>query len=131
MSESTVVTKTVEQVGIEVVERFFAAGERDDIDAAVACFTDDGVWITWDGPEPGTTYHRPQLPEFLTEIIGKRKQFEAQGIRIEYGEKLAARNTVFLEFSVITPAGVVVERGVDIFTIRDGLIQVKDVFRKA
>lgn len=114
-----------------VVSRFFAAGEADDVPGAVACFTDDGVWITWDGPEPGTTYPREALPSLLSAMIDKRKELESQGVRIIYGEQLEAADKVVLEFTVQAANGTVLDRGVDIFTLRDGKIAVKDVFRKA
>ncbi|MFG2224946.1 nuclear transport factor 2 family protein [Streptomyces sp. NPDC050161] len=113
------------------VSRFFAAGEGDDVPGAVACFTDDGVWISWDGPEPGTTYRRDEIPALLSGMIEKRKEMESQGVRIVYGEQVEAADKVILEYAVEAPNGTVVDRGVDIFTLRDGKIAVKDVFRKA
>ncbi|MFI9202350.1 nuclear transport factor 2 family protein [Streptomyces sp. NPDC053048] len=114
-----------------VVTRFFTAGEADDVPGAVACFTDDGVWISWDGPEPGTTYRREELPGLLAEMIEKRKELESQGIRIVYGEQVVAGEKVVLEYALEAPDGSVLDRGVDIFTLRGGRIAVKDVFRKA
>ncbi|WP_345619832.1 nuclear transport factor 2 family protein [Streptomyces ziwulingensis] len=114
-----------------VVSRFFAAGEADDVPAAVACFADDGVWITWDGLEPGTTHRRAEIPVLLSDMIRKRKELESQGVRIIYGEQVEAADKVVLEYTLEAPNGTVVDRGVDIFTLREGKIAVKDVFRKA
>ncbi|MFF3754690.1 nuclear transport factor 2 family protein [Streptomyces sp. NPDC002018] len=114
-----------------VVTRFFTAGEADDVPGAVACFADDGVWITWDGPEPGTTYRRDEIPGLLAGMIDTRKKFENQGVRIVYGEQLVAGDKIVLEYTLKSPDGSVLDRGVDIFTLRDGKIAVKDVFRKA
>ncbi|MFJ7130537.1 nuclear transport factor 2 family protein [Streptomyces sp. NPDC098101] len=117
--------------GKDVVNRFFEAGLRDDIEAASDCFADDGRWIMAEGPEPGTTYSRDEIPGFLGKIIGLRKEYEAKGITLEYGEPIEAADKVVLEFTVNSPEGKVLDRAVDIFTIRDGKIAVKDVFRKA
>ncbi|MFC9293536.1 nuclear transport factor 2 family protein [Streptomyces sp. NPDC057011] len=117
--------------GKDIVNRFFEAGLRDDIEAAADCFTEDGRWIMAEGAEPGTTYTREEIPAFLDKIIGLRKEYEAKGITLEYGELLEVEDRVILEFTVNSPDGKVLDRAVDLFTIRDGKIAVKDVFRKA
>ncbi|MDH6131111.1 ketosteroid isomerase-like protein [Kitasatospora sp. MAA4] len=118
-------------VGKDVVNRFFEAGLRDDIQAAADCFAPDARWIMAEGAEPGTTYTKAEIPAFLEKIIGLRKEYEAKGITLEYGELLEVQDRVVLEFSVLSPEGKVLDRAVDLFTIQDGLIAVKDVFRKA
>ncbi|GAA2250726.1 hypothetical protein GCM10010232_43290 [Streptomyces amakusaensis] len=117
--------------GKDVVNRFFAAGLRDDVEAASACFTDDARWIMAEGVEPGTTYTKEEIPGFLDKIIGLRKEYEAKGITLVYGELLEVGDRVILEFTVNSPDGAVLDRAVDVFTIREGKIAVKDVFRKA
>lgn len=94
-----------------VVSRFFTAGEGDDVPGAVACFTDDAVWISWDGPEPGTTYRRDEIPALLSDMIQKRKELEGQGVRIVYGEQVVAADKVVLEYSLKAPDGSVLDRG--------------------
>jgi len=115
----------------KVVAEFFKAGGADDIEAAVACFTDDARWIAAEGPEPGTTYHRPEIPAFLAKIIGVRYEYEKKGLTIRYGDPIEAGDKVYLEFTTFDKAGTAVERAIDVFTVRDGKIAVKDVFRKA
>lgn len=115
----------------DVVERFFAAGERDDVATAADCFSPDGVWTTAAGPEPGTTYHRDEIPAFLAKMIGVRKEYEAKGITVTYGDLAEAGDKVYLEVVVTSAAGKVLDRAIDVFTVRDGKIVVKDVYRKA
>jgi ketosteroid isomerase-like protein len=114
----------------EIVAQFFAAGERDDIEAAVACFTDDAKWIAAEGDEPGTTYGVEEIPAVLAKLIGVRKEFEGKGISVDYGELVEAGDRVYLEISITSAGGQTLARSVDIFTIRDGLIAVKDVYSK-
>ncbi|MEV4726537.1 MULTISPECIES: nuclear transport factor 2 family protein [Micromonospora] len=113
------------------VAAFFAACDADDLDAAADCFAPDGVWIVAAGPEPGHTYHRKEIPGFLAEIIGKRDELDAAGARMVYGDRVVVADREFLEFRCESATGEVLERGVDVFTLRDGKILVKDVFRKA
>ena len=113
------------------VTAFFERCAKDDIDGAVACFAADGVWIMPQGPEPGTTYRRDQIRDHLMGLIEARKTLEAQQMQVQFGEPLRAGNRVIVEASMLDAEGKVVDRGVDIFTVRDGLIAVKDVYRKA
>jgi uncharacterized protein len=113
------------------VTEFFERSAKDDVDGAVACFTEDGVWIMPQGPEPGTTYRRDQIREHLIGVIEARKKLETQQIQVQFDEPLRVGNRVIIEARILDADGKVVERGVDIFTLRDGLIAVKDVYRKA
>lgn len=113
------------------VAAFFAAGEVDDIETAASQFAEDGVWITAEGPEPGTTYSRAEIPAYLQKIIGIRKEYEAKGVEIAYGDLIEVGDRVFLEITISLASGKVVDRSIDVFTIKDGKIAVKDVYRKA
>jgi ketosteroid isomerase-like protein len=124
------VTNTTDTT-FDPVTAFFERSARDDIDGAVDCFTADGVWIMPAGPEPGTTYRRDQIREHLTGLIDARKKLEADQVSFEVGEPLRVADRVIVESRLIAADGTVMDRGVDIFTLRDGLIAVKDVFRKA
>lgn len=115
----------------DVVTAFFERCAEDDIDGAVACFAAEGVWIMPDGPEPGTTYRRDQIKDHLTGLIETRKKLEAQQVQLHFEEPLRVADRVIMEFRLLDAAGKVLDRGVDIFTVRDGLIAVKDVYRKA
>ncbi|MCM3887456.1 nuclear transport factor 2 family protein [Frankia sp. R82] len=113
------------------VAAFFAACDADDLGAAADCFAPDGVWIVASGPEPGRTYTRDEIPAFLKEIVGKRDLLDADGARMIYGERIVVADQEFLEFRCESAAGVVLDRGIDVFTLSDGKILRKDVFRKA
>lgn len=113
------------------VTAFFERCAVDDIDGAVECFAADGIWIMPSGPEPGTTYRRDQIREHLSGLIEARKKLEADQVAVEFDEPLRVADRVIVESRLTAADGTVLDRGVDIFTLRDGLIAVKDVFRKA
>ena len=124
-------TMTFDSVAADPVAAFFERCARDDVDGAVACFADDGVWIMPEGPEPGTTYRRDQIKDHLAGMIEARKKLEAQQVQVWFGEPLRVADRVIVESRLLDADGRVTDRGVDIFTLKDGLIAVKDVFRKA
>ncbi|MGW6741584.1 nuclear transport factor 2 family protein [Streptomyces sp. NPDC055025] len=128
MTDNTVQTM---KVGEGVVAVFFDACARDAFDEAVACFAEDGAWIVAEGPEPGTTYRRHQIRAYLTDLVKKREQLGDQGIELVFQPAVVLHDRQIIEFSLRNAAGDVLDRGVDLFTLRDGLILVKDVFRKA
>ena len=128
---STTTTSTTTPTAFDPVAAFFERCAVDDVDGAVACFAADGVWIMPEGPEPGTTYRRDQIRDHLLGMIEARKKLEAQQVRVEFGEPLRVADRVIIEGRVLGADGAVMDRGVDIFTLKDGLIAVKDVFRKA
>jgi len=130
MNETTVETKAV---GEGPVAAFFDACARDAIDEAVACFAEDGVWVTAEGPQPGagTTYGRDEIHAYLVQVVQLRKQFESQGIQAVFEPVMVLDDKQLITYSVRNAAGDVVDRGVDVFHLRDSLILRKDVFRKA
>jgi ketosteroid isomerase-like protein len=114
----------------DVVAAFFAAGEADDVEAAIGQFADDGVWIAAEGTEPGTTYRKPEMAALLTKLISVRKEYEAKGVKIAYGELVEAGDKVYLEIA-FSLDGKVLDRMIDVFTVVNGKIAVKDIYRKA
>ncbi|WP_436791223.1 nuclear transport factor 2 family protein [Yinghuangia sp. YIM S10712] len=113
-----------------VVELFFRASEREEVDTAMECFAKDGIWISPEGDEPGTTYTMDTIREYLVQQIGVLREFERQGISVDYGEFVEAGDKVYIQATVRQPDGKVLNRFVDVFTMRDGKIAIKDVFRK-
>lgn len=112
---------------VDVVENFQKAVIAGDVDAAVACFTDDGTYILAGGPEPGTTFQRSGIAGIFQEMIDRHSDSTvtwSDPVGVDDGR-------VLLEFTIADPDGKVLHRGVDLFEIRDGKIAVKDVFSKA
>ena len=128
---TTTTNTTFDPVAFDPVAAFFERCARDDIDGAVACFAQDAVWIMPQGPEPGTTYRRDQIREHLAGLIEARKKLEADQMQVRFDEPLRVADRVIVESRLLDADGRVTDRGVDIFTLKDGLIAVKDVFRKA
>lgn len=115
----------------DVVALFFGASYEADYDTAVACFTDDGIWIGPEGPEPGKTYKYDEIRDYLIQQKGVLDDFHSQGISVEYGPLDEIGDKVYLEAAVRRSDGEILNRFVDVFTMRDGKIAVKDVFSKA
>ncbi|RLV04272.1 hypothetical protein CTZ27_09830 [Streptomyces griseocarneus] len=122
---------SMNDTGFDAVTTFFERCAVDDVEGAVACFTLDGLWIMPNGPEPGTTYRREQMTDHLNGLIELRKKLEVQGMHLEFDEPMRAGDRVVVESRLLDAADKVVDRGVDVFTLKDGLIAVKDVYRKA
>lgn len=116
-----------------VIQDFFKAGAKEDIDGAWDCFADDAVWIESAGPEPGNTLNKQQIHELLEKMTELQRQVISQGMRGVFEEPvfLTNGNQAVVEWSLRDADDKILDRGIDLFTLRDGKIVVKDVFRKA
>lgn len=114
-----------------IVEQFFEACLNDDIEAAVECFAEDGLWILPMGPEPGTTHTKDEIGEIIVGMNKMRDETTASGIVVHFSDPIYFTDKAYVEFSLTDPNGKLMERGIDIFTIREGKIVSKDMFRKA
>lgn len=111
----------------ELVALFFKASEENEVDTAMNCFADDGVWICPEGrPYTGHDEIRP----YLIQQIGVLYDFHKQGISVNYTELAEVGDTVFIGATVNAADGSEIRRFVDIFKIRNGKIVLKDVFAK-
>lgn len=119
--------------GDDPVSRFFACGARGDVDGAWKCFADDGVWILPDGDEPGTTIGQPGIRDHIAKMDELSRQIADQGLEGVFQKPvfLANGDQAIVEWTLRKIGGEVLDRGIDLFTLRDGKILVKDVFRKA
>jgi ketosteroid isomerase-like protein len=115
------------------VHEFFALGAKGDIEGAAACFADDGIWITPDGGGPGTVHTRAEIPALMAQLEEYGKKIRSEGLDGVFEEPVFLVNgeQAVVEWSVRNADGQVIDRGIDLFTLRDGKIAVKDVFRKA
>ncbi|RMI40710.1 nuclear transport factor 2 family protein [Streptomyces triticirhizae] len=116
-----------------VVSRFFELGAKEDLDGAWECFADDGVWILPEGDGPGTTLNKQEIREHIEKMNELSHQITAQGLEGVFEKPVFLTNgeQAIVEWSLRKIGGDVIERGIDLFTLRDGKILVKDVFRKA
>jgi ketosteroid isomerase-like protein len=110
----------------EVVELFFKASETNEVDTAMECFAEDGVWID---PE-GKVYAGDDIRPYLVKQIALLDDFTSKGITVNYTGFSEAGEHVFIGATVNAADGTELKRFVDIFTMRDGKIVVKDVFGK-
>jgi ketosteroid isomerase-like protein len=120
-------------VGKNAISDFFELGAKEDIDGAWDCFGSDGIWIDAAGGEPGTTYTKAQIRDHLVRMNELAKDFRGKGLTGVFEEPmfLTGGDQAVVEWSVRNEAGDIVDRGIDLFTLKDGKIAVKDVFRKA
>ncbi|MFI6345953.1 nuclear transport factor 2 family protein [Streptomyces sp. NPDC050560] len=118
-----------------VISRFFELGAKEDLDGAFACFAEDGVWNLpeSDGNGPGTALEKQAIRDHIEKMNDLSKQVTEQGLEGVFEEPVFLVNgeQAIVEWSLRKIGGDVIERGIDLFTLRDGKILVKDVFRKA
>jgi ketosteroid isomerase-like protein len=113
----------------ECLARFAAAWTAHDIGGLLELMTDDAVYAASVGPEPGHTFRgHAEL------AVGFRAMFDHDaGAVIEQGEPI-----ILGEWAVSTWAYHFVnadgsrycERGIDLWRFRDGMICLKDAYRK-
>jgi uncharacterized protein len=116
----------------QLVELFFLTSHENDVETAMSCFADDGIWISPDGPEPGRTYKMDEIEEYLVQQIGVLHDFHRNDTDIHYEPFVESGDKVYVEATVKKNDGEVLGRFVDVFTMTsDGKIAIKDVFRKA
>jgi hypothetical protein len=64
----------------EVVELFFKTSEANEVDNAMECFAEDGVWIDPDGK----VYAGQEIRPYLEQQIGVLYDFNEKGITVNY-----------------------------------------------
>ena len=122
--------KTNDQITVATLAAFSAAWNRHDIDALMSYMTDDCVFQTAAGPDACGTRH------VGTEAV--RAAFESAWLNFPDAKWINDRHFVQQDlgisewtFTGTAADGTRVEAdGVDIFTFKDGKIQMKNVFRK-
>ncbi len=103
---------------IETVERFGAAWEAHDLDAALAMVTEDCLFDAT-GPAPdGAAYRGPEAIRRVWQAI-----FDDPGSRFEIEETFACDDRVVQRWRYRWEGGHV--RGVDLFRIREGKVSEK------
>lgn len=122
--------KTNDQITVATLAAFSAAWNRHDIDALMSYMTDDCVFQTAAGPDACGTRH--------VGVAAVRAAFESAWLNFPDAQWINDRHFVQQDlgisewtFTGTAADGSRVEAdGVDIFTFKDGKIQMKNVFRK-
>ncbi|TPM40665.1 nuclear transport factor 2 family protein [Mesorhizobium sp. B2-3-4] len=100
-----------------------------DLDGCMNCFSDDAVYAAAIGPEPGTTYAgKPAIRAKLAEIFA-----DATISPLLCGRFFPHGEVGLMEWSIDKrmPDGTTKTiRGIDLYAFRDGLITLKDSYRK-
>ena len=105
-------------------DRFLAAWKRADLDGVVACLAEDVVYSTSGRTGQATTYRgRDEVAAAFADQLG-----DDPGLAL--GPIVAADGRALNEWAYPLAESGTTLRGVDVYTIRDGLIAVKDVFGK-
>lgn len=114
------------ETNVDIIENFQKAVVARDPDQAATFFADDGKYILASGPEPGSTYGRSELVGVFRELVDRHTDST-----VDWSDPVGLEDgRVLVEFTVTDPEGKVLQRGVDIFEVRDGKIALKDVFSK-
>jgi uncharacterized protein len=111
----------------DVVALFFKASEENEVDTAMDCFAEDGVWIDPDGKP----YAGEEIRPYLIQQINVLYDFHKKGISVNYTPLAEIGDLVFIGATVNEADGTELRRFVDLFKVRDGKIVLKDVFAKA
>ncbi|KLV11620.1 MULTISPECIES: nuclear transport factor 2 family protein [Photobacterium] len=119
-----------DQVSVEFLQAFSAAWNNHDIDALMSFVTDDCVFHTAAGPEVfGSTFSGRDAVRESFQQVWKNFPDAAwlDGDHFVSGDRAISEST----FCATKPDGSRIEaRMVDVFTLKDGKIQVKNAFRK-
>ena len=122
---------TVSAEAMALLRRFGKAFNAGDVDGILDCVTDDFEWRLHEGPEaPDGRIVRGR--EAVRDALAERDR-HIESLRFSETEVFEAGDTVVGRFRATgrTRAGEAIDvRGVDIYTLRDGLIAVKDSYWK-
>ncbi|MBY5947755.1 nuclear transport factor 2 family protein [Photobacterium rosenbergii] len=124
------VEKQRDEVSIEFLQAFSQAWNNHDIDALMTFVTDDCTFHTAAGPElQGNTFNGRDAVRESFQQVWKNFPDAAwlDGVHFVSGDRAVSEST----FCATKPDGSRIEaRMVDVFTLVDGKIQVKNAFRK-
>jgi ketosteroid isomerase-like protein len=110
--------------GTGVVEQFVAAWLRGSLDEVVALLADDVVYTGSGGGRPTAAVRgRDAVAALFAHQVGDDAE-------LVLARPVGCGERVLHEWSYPPAADGSVLRGVDVYTVRDGLIAVKDVFSK-
>jgi ketosteroid isomerase-like protein len=113
----------------ERVAAFGQAWRRGDVDAILAHMTEDAVYSTSVGPEPGRTFVGRE--ELARGIAGALEAHSHLVFHPGEAWTCGQRGVAHWHYTVRgDDSDVVTARGVDILAFRDGLVARKDAFRK-
>lgn len=102
------------------------AWQRADVDALMTAVTDDCVYVTTTGPDPGTTYAgRDEVRRGFAEVLGGDAD-----TTVEFGAPRVVDQMGFIEWSLRGADGRLLARGCDLFEFEGDRIRRKDAFRK-
>ncbi|MGF1698566.1 nuclear transport factor 2 family protein [Vibrio lamellibrachiae] len=119
-----------DQVSVEFLQAFSSAWNSHDIDALMTFVTDDCIFHTAAGPDiQGNTFSGREAVRESFQQVWKNFPDAAwlDGEHFVSGDRAVSEST----FCATKPDGSKIEaRMVDVFTLSDGKIQVKNAFRK-
>lgn len=110
---------------------FVAAWSRRDIDALMTFISDDCVYVTTTGPDPGTTYRGKE--EVRAGFLAALSDDDKDGVESQFGPLFLCDNNGVLEWSSTykdATGNSIFLRGCDLLAFDGDLIMRKDAFRK-
>jgi ketosteroid isomerase-like protein len=114
-----------------LLDRFAAAWNAHDVDALLACMTDSPVFLAAAGPAPSGATHRGREAVATAYAAVWEAMPDATWTEVSHVVDGDRALSEWLFTGTRSDGTEVRVRGVDLFTLRDGLIEVKDTFRKA
>ncbi len=118
-------------VTVETLAAFSDAWNRHDVDALMSFMSDDCVFMTAGGPDACGTRHEGREAvrnAFAAAWATVKDAAWINGRHFVHGDRAVSEWT----FTGTAPDGSRIETdGVDVFTLKEGKIQVKNAFRKA
>jgi ketosteroid isomerase-like protein len=125
------VMQNLEPDVVDLLDRFAAAWNAHDIDALLQCMTEDPVFYAAAGPAPDGAVHRGRVAVASAYAAIWESIPDATWTNVSHVVQGDRAISEWLFAGTRSDGTAVRVRGVDVFTVRDGLIQVKDTFRKA
>ncbi len=121
-----------QEEGMDLLRRFGKAFNRADVEGILDCVTDDFVWILAAGPE-APHGHICKGAEEVRQALAERAKV-VRDVRFSETEVHFAEGAIIGTFratgTFIADGSPYDVRGVDIYTVRDGLLASKDSYWK-
>jgi len=110
----------------ERLTQFATAWQRGDVESLMSFVTDDCVYVTTTGPEPGTAFAgREDVRRGFTDMLATD-----DGSVVEFATPQVFGDHGLLEWSQQARDGKLLARGCDVFEFEGDRVRRKDAFRK-
>jgi hypothetical protein len=109
----------------DLLKTFAKAWDCRDLETVVSCFSDDGVYYSSVGPDPG----EKAIGRDAIRVLVKRMFEHDTGAKTQIVDRHVGPRSSYWTWIYTLPNGTI-ERGCDIMSIANGRITLKDAYRK-